>query len=70
MLEKLNNGLKSGVIILLISIAGIVIFNALGRPVPVFFTRFLVMGVLITIAGLFVLLRDVNNDKDDEGRRL
>ena len=70
MLDKLNNGLKSGIIIVLISLIGIIVFSVMGKPIPVFFIRFLVMGALITIAGVFVLFRDSKDDKKDQGRRL
>ena len=47
-----NNGLKSGLLIMFISVLGIVGFLVSGNPIPVFFKRFLVVGFIITFIGL------------------
>lgn len=67
----MNNGTKSGLIILFISILGIVFFTIQGSEIPVFFTRFLIVGGLMTGGGILVHLRDRGKEKkEDEGRHL
>ena len=65
---KINNGLKSGFLIVFISILGIMFFKIKGDPIPVFFTRFLVVGIVVSAAGFFTSKMFPDDDSDD--RRL
>ena len=63
----MNNGLKSGLLIVGISILGIAFFMISGREMPSFFPRFLIMGVIISALGLYAYATD-KKEKNDEKR--
>ena len=65
----MNNGLKSGLLIIGISILGIVFFTVSGRELPSFFTRFLIMGVVITALGIYATYMS-KKEKNDDSKRL
>ncbi len=63
----MNNGIKVGLIIIGISILGFAFFTISGREMPSFFTRFMIMGVVITALGVYAIFAE-KKDKNDERR--
>ena len=67
----MNNGMKSGLLIIFISVLGIVFFTVKGSPVPEFFPKFLLVGGIMTGGGILVYLKNRGKEnKEDEGRHL
>ena len=63
----MNNGLKSGLLIIGISLLGIAFFLISGREMPNFFPRFLLVGAIVSALGVYGAYQD-KKEKNDEKR--